>query len=229
MSVATLKKKTLAKYNNMSVGDGGFSLNGTRRSQGYIGQSMVSRHFPSTPMRGNTARGHGGCCGKYNKTTIVQSGVCFPTNPINGSSANNNPNVIKSSVLGTNGMIQTKYRWIRRPAPYTTVKPDINMIQNTQKAYIEALTKKTVACLKTNNIIAGPPKRTCPVRPRPFGTTIRIPRCWYSVTKSQDISKLGAIKQSDFIKALGGLCTKNDIIPISVNNCCVLPGPAKSY
>jgi hypothetical protein len=231
MSVATLKKKTLTKYNNMSVGskDGGFSLNGTRRNQGYVGQTSLGRHLPSTPMRGDTPRGHGGCCGTYKITTIVQSGIGFPTNPINGSCANNNPAVVKSSVLQSKGMTDTKYRWIRRPAPYATVKPDTNMIQNTQKAYIEALSKKNIACLKTENAVASPPNSACGIRPRPFGTTIRIPRCWYPITKSQDLSKLGAINQSDFILALGGLCSQNDVVPKALNHCCVLPGPAKSY
>jgi hypothetical protein len=42
MSLATLKRKTAAKYNNMSVGHANFSLNGTHRSQGYVGQTLVS-------------------------------------------------------------------------------------------------------------------------------------------------------------------------------------------
>lgn len=42
MSLATLKRKTAAKYNNMSVGHTNFSLNGTHRSQGYVGQNLKS-------------------------------------------------------------------------------------------------------------------------------------------------------------------------------------------
>ena len=33
MSIATLKKKTQAKYNNLSVGQKQFSINGTTRNQ----------------------------------------------------------------------------------------------------------------------------------------------------------------------------------------------------
>ena len=40
MSLVTLKKKTAAKYHNMSVNQPSFSLNGTHRSQGYIGQHL---------------------------------------------------------------------------------------------------------------------------------------------------------------------------------------------
>ena len=44
MSLATLKRKTSAKYNNVSVSnDSVFSLNGTRRIQGYVGQSLFGR------------------------------------------------------------------------------------------------------------------------------------------------------------------------------------------
>ena len=95
MSVATLKKKAEAKYNlgrvaannglnlhrvHKSIGnDTVFSLNGTRRSQGYVGQDTLGRSLPRTLMRGNVIRGHGGCCGKY------------PVQPIsNGNNANNN-------------------------------------------------------------------------------------------------------------------------------------------
>ena len=61
----------------MSVGskNGGFSLNGTRRSKGYVGKTMLGRHFPRTPMRGNEARGSGGCCGKYGPAAGDDSGI----------------------------------------------------------------------------------------------------------------------------------------------------------
>jgi hypothetical protein len=42
MSLATLKRKTAAKYNNMSVGRANFSLNGTLRNQGYVGRNLMS-------------------------------------------------------------------------------------------------------------------------------------------------------------------------------------------
>ena len=239
MSLATLKKKTRTQYNNMSVGRiGGFSLNGTRRSQGYVGQDMLGRHFQGTPMRGNVPRGNGGCCGTYPKGTIVQTlSIPFPTNSLNGSTASNNPAVVKRSVLDTNGHIMTSYRWIRRPQPYTSVKPDVNMIQGIQKTYIENLSKKTIAELNACNSV-GKCKvfaNTCGnlpenQRPRPFGTTILIPRGWYSMTKSTgSVPKLGAIDQGSFIQALGGLCSKNDVLPKAPCNSCVLPGPAPSY
>jgi hypothetical protein len=203
MSEATLKRKSLAKYNNMSVGskNGGFSINGTRRSQGYIGRGVLGLHFPRTPMRGNEPRGSGGCCGTYPRKTIVQSGVPYPTN-INGSTANNNPNVVKPSVLDTNGLLMTKYRWIRRPQPFAVVKPDTNLIQSTQQSYIENLSKNTVATLNECN-------------PSYIFHEGGIPSPgWYSITNTaENTPKLGPTSQGVFIQTLGGLCTKNNKLP----------------
>ena len=42
MSIATLKRKTFAKYNNSSVqSNEGFSINGMYRNQGYVGQTSL--------------------------------------------------------------------------------------------------------------------------------------------------------------------------------------------
>ena len=49
MSLATLKRKTAAKYNNMSVGHANFSLNGTHRNQGYFGQILRSESCINDP------------------------------------------------------------------------------------------------------------------------------------------------------------------------------------
>ena len=224
MSIVVLKRKTKAQYNNMSVGskNGGFSLNGTRRSAGYIGRGVLGLSFPRTLMRGNVARGHGGCCGTYPVKPIVSSSIGFPTGD-NGSTANNNTNVVKSSVLDTNGLIMTKYRWIRRPQPYTAVKPDSNMIQNTQKSYIENLSKNTVANLSLcdGGSVCTFKCSVLPIeqRPRPFNTVIRIPRGWTSITKTaENTPALGPKSQSAFIKALAGSCQKNVLPKTATRN-----------
>ena len=133
MSIVTLKRKTSAQYHNNSVSKTNFSLNGTHRSQGYVGQDMRGRSLPKTIMKGITPKGHGGCCGKYPIKTIVQSAV----------TSLNNPNVIKGSVVGTYGMLETKYRWIRRPQPYSTKKADSSFSQlvGSQQQYIEKVAK----------------------------------------------------------------------------------------
>ena len=137
MSIVTLKKKTQTQYNNMSVGMKGFSLNGTHRSQGYVGQTNLSRSLPKTNMKGNVACGHGGCCGTFRKMPIVQSAVV----------SLNNPRIVKPSVVGTYGMLETKYQWAKRPQPFATVKPDNNQHVNRQSDYITNLGKQTVSCI----------------------------------------------------------------------------------
>ena len=111
MSIVTLKKKTGHKYNNSSVGHNQFSLNGGHRSQGYIGQTMLSRSILKTPMKGSVAIGNGGSNGKYNQAPLFTSDV----------SSMNDPNSLKKSVLSTNGMIKLKYRWIQRPMPFISL------------------------------------------------------------------------------------------------------------
>ena len=242
MSEATLKKKTRTQYRNMSVGskNGGFSLNGTRRSQGYVGQTMLGRHFPRTPMRGNEARGSGGCCGKYYRGTIIQSGVPFPTG-VNGNSANNNPQVVKPSIINNNGLIMTKYRWIRRPQPYSAFNENVldtktNTIVSkattiSQSDYIKNkstnLIKKLSSCNKIS--FCKPISKSCGGNPRPFGSVIHYPRAWVSITKTAGPNKkLGPISQVDFLAALTGKCLLNQKVIVKINRG-PLPGPAASY
>jgi len=121
MSIATLKRKTNTQYNNMSVGVKQFSLNGGYRSLTYVGKSAQQDHYPRTLMNGNVIKGHGGCCGNYNIKPIVQS---------NDTQSLQDSSIIKPSVLSTKGMLQTRFRWITRPQPFATVKPDSNLNLN---------------------------------------------------------------------------------------------------
>lgn len=111
MSIVTLKKKSGYKYNNSSVGHNQFSLNGGHRSQGFVGQTMLSRSILKTSMRGNIAIGSGGSNGKYMQAQLFPSDI----------HSLNDPDVIKKSTLSTNGMIKTKYRWIQRPMPFISL------------------------------------------------------------------------------------------------------------
>lgn len=162
MSLVTMKRKTQATIKNNSVGWKNFALNGTRRSQGYVGQDMRGRTLPKTIMKGNVPKGHGGCCGFYTRGTIVKSIVNLNTP--------NDPKVIKSSVLGTNGMIMTKYRWIRRPQPYSTTKADWSATQDShsQGMYIENVAK--VELNAANNKLCQKFKYTRTSCPRLFRT-----------------------------------------------------------
>jgi hypothetical protein len=141
MSIATLKRKTSNQYNNLSVGQQQFSLNGGYRNQGYVGQNLISRSLPKTLMRGDTMRGHGGCCGTYFRRVPIQSAV----------TSTEDPNVIKPSVVGTDGMIQQKYRWINRPQPFSTTKPDDTLNMSTQDQYVQIVANRTLAALQNPN------------------------------------------------------------------------------
>ena len=78
MSLVTLKKKTSAKYNNVSVNTGVFSLNGTRRIQGYVGQSLFGRHMDpcactndSTVVKKSSINTRGQIRTKHKQTKII--------------------------------------------------------------------------------------------------------------------------------------------------------------
>jgi hypothetical protein len=166
MSEATLKRKTAAKYYNNSVGTG-FSLNGTRRSQGWIGQDTIGRSFPKTLMKGNTVKGHGGNYGSYPQHSVIVSAV----------TSLNDPTVIKKSTLDNDSMIRTKYRWIWRPQPYSTTKNDSSRSINSQSEYISSLSSTISSIIDSYYSevmkIKGSSNICCdlliPVRARPRG------------------------------------------------------------
>jgi hypothetical protein len=204
MSIATLKRKTQTKYNNMSVGEKQFSLNGTLRNQGYVGQTSLSRSLPRTLMKGNVAKGHGGCCGKFLQTPIVQSGLI----------SLNDPTVVKSSVLGTQGMINTHYRWIKRGEPFSTVKPDTNNNLNTQDDYITRLKKNSIKeaddCNNNTEIQCNTTSKSC------FNYNPYFRQKVFHFTKPENSYK--PISSSDYITKLHDGCTVNDVIIITNTN-----------
>jgi hypothetical protein len=196
MSIATLKKKTQTQYNNMSVNSKqGFSLNGTHRSQGFVGQTSLSRSLPRTLMNGNTARGHGGCCGKYIQTPIVQSSV----------QSQENPNVIKSSVLGTSGMIDTKYRWINRPAPFSTVKPDNTMNSNSQGDYVISRAKQAIQIADASNNIVK--KIGSVSKCQNYNSYFKKAVCNYTKPTSDYVP----ISQGELMLRINNRCVNNDV------------------
>ena len=225
MSLQAMKRKSNTLYRNMSSNRvGGFSLNGTRRNQGYIGQQAgLTRHLANTPMRGTVARGSGGCCGTYNRTKIAQNGL------LNF----NDTTVVKSSVLESYGRIRERYRWVWRPQPYSTVKPTAGLNIATQSEHTNkkattllaalALCQKIKQCTGLSNTCGG---LTIPQRPR---SSLRTqPRRTSVITKDQ--STFVASSQSDYLYRLKGGCRNYDefFIKNATNNA-ALPGPAASY
>lgn len=140
MSIATLKKKTNAQYNRVSVGYSQFSINGTHRSQGYVGQDMISRHLPITHRRGVAAVGTGGCCNTYKQENITCGA---------GITSLNDPTVVKPSVLTTSGRLSNMKncdpnKCISKTKQFSTVKyipPYQDVLQRKKKT---CLTQKSV-------------------------------------------------------------------------------------
>jgi len=215
MSIVTLKRKTQAKYNNMSVDSKpGFSLNGTRRSQGYIGQTSLSRSLPRTLMRGGVERGFGGCCGTFKKFPIITSAV----------TSLNDPNVIKPSCITTLGMIEERYYLTLYHNP--VVKPDTNQNINTQKQYINNLATSTIKCadaLEASDVSLNEAACNVCYNYDPF-----FKKNIQKFTKPT--SKFIPISQGEYILKLEDKCSELDKVFVpSASNKSVLPGPPASY
>ena len=181
MSIVTLKKKSQAQYNNMSVGHSGFSLNGTRRSAGYVGQDTLGRSLIRSLSKNGALKGHGGCCGKYPTPEIKTSPemACL-----------NNSAIVKSSSLHTNGLLMSRYRWIRRPQPYSSTKPDNNMHNNVQSAYIDNLARKTILDASNCHIV----------------TNTIVKKCGECPPTSKPKWFTGAVNSMDHIRVLTNKC-----------------------
>lgn len=123
MSLATFKKKTQAKYHNNSVNEVQFSTVGAYRNQGRVGQSNQSRSLTGPNSNGTTL------CSKNDNT------------------------VVKKASMNTNGMLMSRYRWLRRPYDAAqplnsiSVKPGAgNILYGSQDAYIERKRKEAMCC-----------------------------------------------------------------------------------
>ncbi len=217
MSIVALKRKTEALYKNMSVGQKNFSINGTTRNQGYIGQTSLSRSLTHTPHKGPTAKGSGGCCSKYDSSVnIPASEICCLEDDT----------VVKKTVLSTRGMLATKHRWLTRPYPHASTKPDYNRNINDQGDYVTRLVKKTVTNIQKIN----EPETLCPqVLPKTQAkcstpmrnasgaplfsksTMNKCPKDLNSVVKHEYIS------QSERIIALHDKCAEQDVVYIQNN------------
>jgi hypothetical protein len=212
MSIATLKRKTQTQYNNMSVGEKNFSLNGTHRNQGFIGQTMLSRSLPRSLMNGNTLRGHGGCCGTYRIMPNIVSAV----------STTEDSTIIKPSVMNNSGMLDTKYRWVNRGSSFSTVKPDSNNNINSNDQYVQILAKKTLAVL--NN---GP----CMKTPSTIAILKKCNRkCYQQPHYTKPEESYVPISSGEYIRRIDNICTSNDtpFIQNGTQNI-PLPGNGRHY
>lgn len=140
MSIATLKKKTKmggasSRMDPISgKGSTGFSLNGTHRNIGSVGQFRLISNVTRTPFRGTDPMGSGGRCGIY---------VNKPLN--SGSCIYNDNKIVKKSSLNTSGMIDTKYKWMKSKYPNYWVQEDSQGYNstNTQGQYLREKTNES--------------------------------------------------------------------------------------
>jgi hypothetical protein len=214
MSIVTLKKKTQTQYNNMSVNSNhGFSLNGTRRSQGYVGQTSLSRSHSRTLMRGGAQRGYGGCCGYFINFPIISSSV----------TSLNDPNIVKPSVINTKGLFEEKYNHFLNNQ---VVKPDGNQHLNTQYNRITNLAKNTILCanaLKATDASLNEYACNKCYNYNPFYRR-------HIRTFTKPTSNYVPISQGEYLLKLNLECAKLDppFVP-SANSNGALPGPPASY
>ena len=211
MSIVTLKKKFQAQYNNSSVGLPQFSLNGTRRSSGYVGQDMLGRSLVRSLSRNGALKGHGGCCGAYPTPEIKTSPEMCGLN---------NPDVVKPSSLTTSGLFMTRHRWVRRPEPFSSTKPGQRLKNKTQSWYINYIIRKTVlheTLAKTpvldssgcNIIGTTKPNNCCPfTKTHNYNANINSNKHPVSLKPAH---YTGAISASQYIRYLDKQCGVNDL------------------
>lgn len=202
MSIATLKKKSQVQYRNLSVGQPHFSINGTHRSQGYIGQTSLSRSLPRTLMNGIYPRGHGGCCGTFPIKPIVQSAV----------TSVENPNTVKMSVVSTKGMLEEKTKCISNintpgievklastSNKGIIVKPDNNRNTNYQGNYITQIAKKEIQLANTCTL------------PNQVKANGMCPKDKKTCSNTKPESDYIPISQGQYLLQLGNQCVNEDI------------------
>ena len=100
-------------------------------------------------------------------------------------------------------MLDMKYRWIRRPAPYTSVKPDVNHNLNQQGEYINRIKKKTLNA--TTRQCPSIPKQSCNLSCDLFKTRTSMKAGIDNFTKT-----VGPIDQSDYVKNTNDQCIMID-------------------
>ena len=197
MSIVTLKRKTQAQYNNLSAGHTQFALNGTRRSSGYVGQDMLGRSLIRSLSRGGALKGNGGCCGKYPTPEIKTSPEM---------SCLNNTAFVKPSSVSTSGLLMSRHRWVKRPQPYSTVKPDNNLHNNIQSVYIENIARQAIVDGSNCNIVSTVAPKKCALSKTTNYNTIR----YCSLPISKPDSFLGAVSASEHTQNIDKNCTSKD-------------------
>ena len=193
MSIVALKRKSAA-LKNQSTGRDGFSINGTTRNQGYIGQTLQSRHLIHTPHGGAVRKDYSGCC---NDLDIPPSEI------INLEDSS----VVKTSVLSYKGMMAKRMLG----TTFNVVKPDSSHIGTNQSAHIDRLKRKN---LKQIEDYCPEPADPQPVREDACKLlrTLKGARIFSKPHTLCNIAKkVGADTHAEYMAALNKLCTADDV------------------
>jgi hypothetical protein len=116
MSINVLKRKSKRYFEPISgQGKNGFSLVGGHRNIGVVGPTNLGKSVTRTPFRGPNPMGHGTKNGKY-PMNIHNSGSC----------CTNDPDIIKTTVKNTHGMIEKRFQGILHGAYRDPTQRDAN-------------------------------------------------------------------------------------------------------
>lgn len=193
MSIVALKRKSAA-LKNLSSGRSGFSINGTTRNQGYIGQTLQSRHLIHTPHKGSVAKDYSGCCNDFD---ILPSELTHLEDST----------VVKPSVLSYKGMIAKRLLGTN----FNVVKPDSAHNGNNQSSYIDRLKRKNL-----KQIADHCPEPTDPAPtnndPCKMLRTLKGARIFSKPRTLCNISKkVGPDTHEEHVAALNKACAENDV------------------
>ena len=145
MSIVVLKKKSKRFVQPISgIEEYGFSLNGTLRNIGRVGETNLAKSTHRTLFKGNIPRGHGGRDGKY-PISISNSGEGV-LSAGEGLGTFNDSNTVKRSVQNTKGLIEEKLNFgrqtIQASPGFIGLAEDINTCHCSETNYKHKINKQ---------------------------------------------------------------------------------------
>lgn len=200
MSIVALKRK-YESSKNISHSSTPFSLNGTTRNQGYIGQNITSRHLSRTIYK----NGYPMHTGTYNASFV-------PLQQLDLIQCGDS-DVIKKSTMNTSGMIRTAFAYVWRPAPYSSTKSSDYLNNHSQSNYLEALKKRTIS-----ELLTGDCKPTLKYIPSLMTKDMNC-------VGAQPVFETGAakhkfLKSSEYVEQLKSVCVVNEVPDFIITSSC---------
>lgn len=230
MSEVVLKKKTRhIKVPISGIGRNGFSLNGGYRNTGAVGPVNLGRRSTRTLYKGAYPVGAGGCCGEFVQNILSNSTCCT-----------NDPNIVKRSVMNTNGLILAT---VTHPTPVFTdcsgscVKnwvKDFNALNYSQGMFIRTLKIKNICphwLDETTTCHTDPSsyKTVCTTKFNGHPNTNIYPDCNKCDNKSYFIGTRKVVTNTTTKKMREGAITSGDYISgLLQARQCLPPPPCKA-